>query len=117
ADLSIAMLTQAATRTNKKVKEIAKFPAVRRDLSLIIDKGIPFGSIRDAAKKAEKKLLKSVGLFDVYSGENLAPNQVSCAVSLVLQDEEKTLDDRRIDESVQRILNAIIEDTGAKLRE
>ena len=67
--------------------------------------------------KAEKKLLKRVGLFDVYEGDKLAPGYVSYAVSLILQDEEKTLNDKRIEQSVQRILDGIIEATGAQLRD
>jgi len=61
--------------------------------------------------------LKRIGLFDVYEGDKLEANQVSYAVSLILQDSEKTLDDRRIEQSVDRILKAIIEETGAKLRD
>ena len=71
----------------------------------------------DAAMKAEKKLLKRVGLFDVYEGDKLEPGHVSYAVSLILQDEEKTLNDMRIEQSVQRILDGIVEATGAQLRD
>jgi phenylalanyl-tRNA synthetase beta chain len=116
-DFSIATLTKISNRIRLKVEELAKFPAVRRDLSLILDKSVTFGQIRDAASKAEKKLLKRIGLFDVYEGDKLEANQVSYAVSLILQDSEKTLDDRRIEQSVDRILKAIIEETGATLRD
>ena len=67
--------------------------------------------------KAEKKLLKRVGLFDVYEGKNLEQGHVSYAVSLVLQDEEKTLNEKRIEQSVQRILDRIVQATGAQLRD
>ena len=70
-----------------------------------------------SAEKAEKKLLKRVGLFDVYEGKNLEPGHVSYAVSLVLQDEEKTLNEKRIEQSVQRILDGIVQATGAQLRD
>jgi len=116
-DFSMKALTKITTRSKTKSEEPAKFPSVRRDLSLILSKGTSFGQIRDAAQKAEKKLLKRVGLFDVYEGDNLEENQVSYAVSLILQDPERTLDERRIEQSVKRILDRITQETGAQLRE
>jgi len=116
-DFSVAKLTKISLRIQLKAEELAKFPAVRRDLSLILDKSVTFGQIRDAANKAEKKLLRRIGLFDVYEGDKLDANQVSYAVSLILQDNQKTLDDKRIEQSVERILKGIIEETGAKLRD
>ena len=116
-DFSVKALTKISTRSKTTSEETAKFPSVRRDLSLILSKDISFGQIRDAAQKAEKKLLKRVGLFDVYEGDKLDENQVSYAVSLILQDSEKTLDERRIEQSVKRILDRIVQETGAQLRE
>ena len=117
ADFSIVVLTKLSRRKRVKAKEIAKFPAVRRDLSLILKKGTTFGQLRDCAAKAEKKLLKRVGLFDVYEGDKLAEGEVSYAISLTLQDEERTLNEKQIEQSVQRILHKITEDTGARLRD
>ncbi len=117
ADLAVSTLTKIIGRSRIKAKDLAKFPHVRRDLSLILKAGTTFGSIRDAAMKAEKTLLKRVGLFDVYEGENLDPGHYSYAISLILQDEEKTLNEKRIEQSVQRILDSIIQATGAQLRE
>ena len=117
ADLAVRTLTKISGRSRVKVKELAKFPSVRRDLSLVLKKGIPFGAVRDAAMKAEKKLLKRVGLFDVYEGDKLEPGHLSYAVSLILQDEEKTLNEERIEQSVQRILDGIVKATGAQLRD
>lgn len=117
ADFSVSTLTKISSRSKLKVDELAKFPSVRRDLSLVLDRTVTFGQIRDAAQKAEKKLLKRIGLFDVYEGEKLAPNQVSYAISLTLQDSEKTLDERRIEQSVERILQSIVQETGAQLRD
>ena len=117
ADLAVKPLTKISGRSRVKAKELTKFPSVRRDLSLILKKDTPFGAIRDAAMKAEKKLLKRIGLFDVYEGKNLEPGHVSFAVSLVLQDEEKTLNEKRIEQSVQRILDGIVQATGAQLRD
>ena len=117
ADFAVKPLVKISNRTKVKAQELAKFPSVRRDLSLILKEGTSFGAIRDAAMKAEKKLLKRVGLFDVYEGDKLEPGHVSYAVSLILQDEEKTLNDKRIEQSVQRILDGIVQATGAQLRD
>ncbi len=116
ADFLLEPLMKASEDRQIQAKELPKFPSVRRDLSLILQKGTPFGAIRDAAWQAEKHLLKKVGLFDVYEGENLDNNHVSYAVSLTLQDERKTLTDKRIDQCVQRILESITKHTGAQLR-
>ena len=116
ADFLLDALMVASNERQIKANDLPKFPSVRRDLSLILEKGTPFGAIRDAAWQAEKHLLKKVGLFDVYEGDNLNANQVSYAVSLTLQDERKTLTDKRIDQCVQRILESITNNTGAQLR-
>ena len=116
-DFSIDALTKLSNRKRIKAQEISKFPAVRRDLSLILKKGTTFGQIRDCANKAEKKILKRVGLFDVYEGDNLAEDEVSYAVSLTLQDDSKTLNEKQIEQSVKRILDKITDETGARLRD
>jgi phenylalanyl-tRNA synthetase beta chain len=116
-DFSIDALTKLSNRKRIKAQEISKFPAVRRDLSLILKKGTTFGQIRDCANKAERKILKRVGLFDVYEGDNLAEDEVSYAVSLTLQDDSKTLNEKQIEQSVKRILDKITDETGARLRD
>lgn len=116
ADFLLEPLIAVANSSQVRAKDLAKFPSVRRDLSLILDKGISFAAIRDAAWQAEKHLLKKVGLFDVYAGDTLEANQVSYAISLTLQDDRKTLTDKRIDQSVKRILESITNLTGAKIR-
>lgn len=117
ADFSVTALTKISRRKRVKAQETAKFPAVRRDLSLILKKGTTFGQLRDCAAKAEKKLLKRVGLFDVYEGDKLADGEVSYAISLTLQDPDRTLNEKQIEQSVQRILSKITEETGARLRD
>jgi phenylalanyl-tRNA synthetase beta chain len=97
-------------------RPLAKFPAVRRDLSLILPKETAFATVREVALKAEPRLLRGVGLFDVYVGESLPEGTVSYAISLRLQDEEKTLTDGAIDRAVQRIVQALADTTGARLR-
>ncbi len=84
-----------------KHKELPKFPEVRRDLSLLLDKSVTFAQIREIAAKTERKLLTRVNLFDIYEGERIEKNKKSYAVSFILQDPEATLTDERID----RIMN------------
>ncbi len=95
---------------------LAKFPAVRRDLSMLFDRSINFQAIADAAKKAERKLLKDVRLFDVYEGKNLQAGKKSYAVSFILQDETTTLTDKKIDSSMQRIQSVLEIELGGELR-
>ena len=80
-------------------------------------KKIDFDKIEEIATKTGKKLLQSVNLFDVYEGDKLAEGEVSYAISLTLQDPERTLNEKQIEQSVERILNKIAEETGARLRD
>ena len=82
----------------------------------MIDKGVTFQNIKSAAMSAEKKLLKVVNLFDVYEGDKLEAGKVSYAISLVLQDPNSTLTDKKIDKCVAKILESITQETGASLR-
>jgi len=109
---------QHAARSFAQVKynEIPKFPAVRRDLALELDTNIQFKDIYDAAFKAEKKLLVGVDLFDVYEGDKIAEGKKSYALSFMLQDKFKTLNDKVIDKTMQRILNSFERQFNAKLR-
>ncbi|MGB0882946.1 MAG: phenylalanine--tRNA ligase subunit beta, partial [Vicingaceae bacterium] len=102
---------------NKVVyKEVPKFPAVRRDLALLIDKDVTYSLIRDLASKQERKLLKSINLFDVYEGKNLPEGKKSYAVSFQFQDETKTLVDKQIDKALSKIISALEKELGAQLR-
>lgn len=96
--------------------DISKFPAVSRDLALLIDKNVPFAEIEQIAHKSEKKLLKEVSLFDVYEGKNLPEGKKSYAVNFVLQDNEKTLNDKQIDAVMQKIQQNLERELGAQLR-
>ena len=102
---------------NKVVyKPLAKFPSVRRDLSLLLDKGVSFAQLSNLAKKSERKLLKKVGLFDVYQGKNLDADKKSYALNFTLQDEYKTLSDKEIDKVMNKIQQAFEKEVGAQLR-
>lgn len=96
--------------------EIAKFPEVRRDLALLIDKKTTFAEIEQIAYATEKRLLRNVNLFDVYEGKNLEAGKKSYAVNFTLQDTERTLTDRQIEQIMQRLIAAYEQKLGAKLR-
>ena len=96
--------------------ELPKFPSVKRDLALLIDKNITFAEIEQIAYNSEKKLLKEVTLFDVYEGKNLPEGKKSYAVNFILQDYEKTLQDKRIDKIMSKIQSNLEKQLGAQLR-
>lgn len=105
------------TRKNKvEYKELSKYPAVSRDLALLIDKQTEFEQIEKIAFQTEKKLLKRVELFDVYEGKNLPEGKKSYAVNFILQDEQKTLNDKQIDGFMQKLIKNLTEKLGAELR-
>jgi len=96
--------------------ELAKFPEVKRDLALLLDKSVSFAEIEKIAFETERKLLKSVNLFDVYEGKNLEEGKKSYAVSFVLQDETKTLTDGQIEPIMKKLQGNFETKLGAKLR-
>ncbi len=116
AELSWTALMKETKKKKVSFTDIAKYPAVKRDLALLIDKAISFDTIRQTARDAERKLLKSIELFDVYEGKNLPEGKKSYAVSFFLQDETKTLTDKQIDAIMQKIVRNLQEKTGATLR-
>ena len=97
-------------------KAISKFPAVRRDLALIVDKTVTFEALKSVATKAERKILKEVGIFDIYEGDKIPEGKKSYALSFVLKDENKTLTDKIIDKAMKRIQQALEKEAGARLR-
>lgn len=97
-------------------REIAKFPAVKRDLALLVDHAVTFRQIETAARQAEKALLRDIRLFDVYEGKHLPEGKKSYAVSFMLQDPGKTLTDKQIEKSMEKIFNSLKQQVGAELR-
>ena len=97
-------------------KELPKFPAVRRDLALLVDKSVQFAQIEKLAFDADRKLVKGVNLFDVYEGKHLEPGKKSYAISITLQDESQTLNDKVIDKVMQKIIKSLEDRVGARLR-
>ena len=101
-----------ATKKNEVLyTEISKYPAVSRDLALLVDKSVEFAQIEQIALQSEKKLLKKVELFDVYEGKNLPEGKKSYAVNFILQDEQKTMGDKQI----EAIMNKLIANLKNKL--
>lgn len=96
--------------------ELPKFPAVRRDLALLIDKNVKFDQIKQLAFRTERKLLRDVDLFDVYEGKGVPEGKKSYAVSFILRDDNKTLNDKAIDKTMQRFIFIFGKELGAELR-
>ena len=116
ADLYWNQLTKAVRKQKVGFKEISKYPAVSRDLALLLDKSVEFASVEQIAYNAERKLLKKVELFDVYEGKNLPEGKKSYAVNFILQDEQKTLNDKAIDAVMQKIIQNLKKQLNAELR-
>lgn len=105
------------TRKNKVVySKLSKFPPVSRDLALLVKSDVKFADIERIARSTEKKLLKSVELFDVYEGKNIGEGMKSYAVNFILEDSEKTLTDERTDKVMKNIMNNLAREIGAQQR-
>jgi phenylalanyl-tRNA synthetase beta chain len=97
-------------------KAIPKYPEVRRDFALLIDRSVTFEDIFTTAKQTEKQLLKTINLFDVYEGKNLPEGKKSYAVSFTLQDKNRTLTDKQIDKIMSKLQSNFESKLGAELR-
>ena len=116
ADINWSELIRAIRQAKVEYKELSKYPEVRRDLALLINKDVPFAEIERIAYQAERELLKKVELFDVYEGKNLEAGKKSYAVSFWLQDENATLNDKVIDKVMSKIVGSLQHQLDAKLR-
>ncbi|MBR3566534.1 MAG: phenylalanine--tRNA ligase subunit beta [Paludibacteraceae bacterium] len=116
ADLLWSEVMQQARNFKMNFKELPKYPEVRRDLALLVDTSVTFAQLRELAFQTERHLLKRVSLFDVYEGKNLLIGKKSYALSFILQDENKTLEDKQIDGVMQRLQKAYQDKLGAVLR-
>lgn len=104
------------TNNNIVYEEVSKFPEVRRDLSLVIDKKVTFEEIRKIAERNEQRLLRALNVFDVYEGESIGKDKKAYAISFTLQDKEKTLTDRVIDKTMTKLMSSFESDLGAIIR-
>ena len=116
AELNWTALMKVIKKNEVLYTEISKFPAVSRDLALLVDADVEFAQIEQIARQTEKKLLKNVVLFDVYEGDKLPQGKKSYAVNFILQDEEKTMGDKQIDAIMQKLIAQLTAKLGAQLR-
>jgi phenylalanyl-tRNA synthetase beta chain len=116
ADFSFDQIMQIVKKNKIVYQEISKFPAVRRDLSMLIGKDVTFGQLKQIAQRTERKLLKDVTVFDVYQGDKLPEGKKSYALSFTLQDVEKTLTDKAIDAIMQKLIYNLEKEAGAEIR-
>ncbi len=116
AELDWDLIIESIKNNKITYREVSKFPAVKRDLSLLIDQEVSFETLRQISLKTERTLLKEVNVFDVYQGDKLPAGKKSYALSFVLQDEEQTLTDQRIDAIMKKLMLNLEKDAGAELR-
>ncbi|MDR3367145.1 MAG: phenylalanine--tRNA ligase subunit beta [Prevotellaceae bacterium] len=116
AEIRWPALLSFAARQKITYAELPKYPEVNRDLALLLDKNVTFAQLRETAHRAEKKLLQSVGLFDVYEGDKLPGGKKSYALSFTLQDSERTLTEQDIERIMGNLIKAFEKDFGAQLR-
>ena len=116
AEINWHELMKAVKNVKVSYTEISKYPAVKRDLALLLDKNVQFAEVEKIAYDTERKLLKAVELLDEYEGKNLEPGKKSYAVSFLLQDEHATLNDKQIDKIMQKLIANLENKLGAKLR-
>ncbi|MDP2414846.1 phenylalanine--tRNA ligase subunit beta [Daejeonella sp.] len=116
ADFDWDLIVRSIRNNKINYTEVSKFPSVRRDLSMLLNKDISFDQLKQIAQKTEKGLLKEVNVFDVYVGDKLPEGKKSYALSFLLQDEEKTLTDKQIDAIMQKLILNFEKQAGAEIR-
>ena len=116
ADFDFDFVLKLARKNEIVYQDVPKFPSVRRDLSMLIDKSVTFEQLKQIAQKAERKLLQDVNVFDVYQGDKLPEGKKSYALSFILQDNEKTLTDKAIDSIMQKLIYNFGKEAQAEIR-
>lgn len=116
-DLDWDLLGSMALNASFSVRPVPKFPEVRRDLSMLLDREVQFAQLEAIARQTERKLLREVSVFDVYEGDKLPAGKKSYALSFILQDEEKTLTDDSIDKVMTKLMNSFREQVKAEIRQ
>jgi phenylalanyl-tRNA synthetase beta chain len=116
ADLNWQQLMRLIRNQKLTATDLPKYPAVSRDLALLLDKSVEFAQVEQIAYQTEKKLLREVRLFDVYEGKNLPEGKKSYAVNFILQDETKTMGDKQIDAIMQKLIQNLTKQLNAELR-
>jgi len=116
AELEWAELVKLASKVKVEFTPLPKTQPVKRDLALLVDTSVTMAAIEETVRQAERKLLRAIELFDVYEGKNLPSGKKSYAISITLQDFDKTLQDKQIDNAMNRIIEALKKNLGAELR-
>ncbi len=116
ADFNWDLILELVAYNKTKYKEVSKFPEVRRDLSLLIDKSVSFDALKKIALQADNKILKDVNLFDVYEGDKLPEGKKSYAISFIMADAAKTLTDKYVDKVMDKLMKSFTDKAGAELR-
>lgn len=116
AEIDWQGVMKAVKKNAVEFKELSKYPTVSRDLALLLDDGVSFEQVEQVARQSEKKLLKSVELFDVYEGKNLPAGKKSYAVNFIIGDDERTLNDKQIDAIMQKLIANFKKKLNAELR-
>ena len=116
AEIDFDLIVRAAKKQRIAVEELSRFPEVKRDLALLVDKGVSFSELRNIAFATEKKLLKSVTLFDVYEGDKLPAGKKSYALGFTLEDKNQTLNDKMIEKAMANLQRQLEAKAGAQVR-
>ncbi len=116
AEINFDQLMKMLRKHRTQAEELSKFPEVKRDLALLVDRSVSFAALREIAFQAEKKLLKRVALFDVYEGDKLPEGKKSYALSFILEDKTRTLDDRTIEKTMANLTRQFEQRAGAQVR-
>lgn len=116
AELEWGELVKMTAKTKVEFTPLPKTQPVKRDLALLVDTSVTMAKIEEVVRQTERKLLRDIDLFDVYEGKNLPAGKKSYAISLTLQDFEKTLQDKQIDNTMNRVIEALKKNLGAELR-
>mgnify|MGYP006324596859 FL=1 len=116
ADLQWDSLLKLNKKINIQHKDVSKFPAVHRDLAIIVNKVLPFEAVEKATHTAKVNKLTSISLFDIFESEKIGAGKKSMAISFTFSDEEKTLTDKEIDGMMQKIIASYEKELGAEIR-
>lgn len=116
ADFNWDNILKITKNDKMKYKDISKFPSMRRDLSLLLNKSVTFEELKDIAVKTDSRILKKINLFDVYEGKQLSKDKKSYSLSFIFEDESKTLTDKIVDKIMNKLITSFIDKAGAEIR-
>lgn len=116
AEINVATLLQLHAKQKHHYEELAKYPEVRRDLALLLDKTVSYNTLKELAFKAEQKLLIAVNAFDVYEGDKIPEGKKSYAISFTFRDRERTLTDQQIEAIMQKLISTFEQNLKAEVR-